>query len=184
MNLSPKARELADQITLGDLLLLDEHNCGFYFLKTLEFSCQNAYNNGADEPLWAELQQLRFTIGKTLINEAFERCKPNNVKQQQDLKLTAQAAQRSLPKPIQPRPTITKGLATDALQSWIQTNPSLENFRRPIALEAVKRAKDWGNPDKVVEATDNALLGLIEDRVLARIQDGWYLISARYQHAG
>ena len=53
-----------------------------------------------------------------------------------------------------------------------------------MALEAVKRAKDWANPDKVTEATDNALLGLIDDRVLARIQDGWYLISARYQHAG
>ena len=168
MKLTDKARQLAETITLAELLLLEENDADAYLFKTIQLSVHNALREGSDDELWPELQRLCMAVGQEARDDAFKR-----------------AATRWKDRPVNDQPQaqpveINQQRALQAINSWVEGNHAIVDFTRQTALQAVREAKPWSNPEQLQAAFDNALSALVSNHALARIGTGRYLVTARY----
>ena len=168
MKLTDKARQLAETISLAELLLLEENDADAYLFTTLQRTVHCALRGGnSDDELWPELNRLCMAVGQEARDDAFARTK-------------ARQSPRPLPQPLPVPVEINQQRALQAINSWVEGNHSIVDFTRQTALQAVREAKPWSNPEQLQAAFDNALSALVSNHALARIGTGRYLVTARY----
>ena len=168
MKLTDKARQLAETITLAELLLLEENDADAYMFTTLQRTVHCALGDGsADDELWPELQRLCLAVGKQARDDAFARTK-------------ARQSPRPLPQPLPVPVEINQQRAMAEVWNWLNANNKIVDFTRQTVLKAVREAKPWSNTEQIQPALDNALHSMVGQQQLARIGTGRYLITARY----
>jgi hypothetical protein len=168
VKLTDKARQLAETITLAELLLLEENDADAYLFKTIQLSVHNALREGSEDELWPELQRLCMAVGQEARDDAFKR-----------------AATRWKDRPVNDQPQaqpveINQQRALAEVWNWLNANNKIVDFTRQTALQAVREAKPWSNPEQLQASFDNALSSMVSQQQLARISTGRYLVTARY----